>query len=329
MQGQVYKIHSDFYYVKNFEHKEFECKLKDVLKKQKIDIKVGDFVELSADNSYISSLLTRKNTIERPKVSNIDLALVVCSLKEPDLDYIQLNRYLTYLKYYNIDCAICFNKEDLELDFYNKKQEINAIYKNLNYKTFFVSAKNKLHLETLREFIKSKSIVFLGASGAGKSTLLSALTNKNLKTGEVSTKTKRGTHTTRHCEIIEFDDFKLIDTPGFQRLKFDFLLPNQLINLFDDIRIYSNDCKYSNCLHNSENNCAVLKNLDKIVESRYQSYLCFLEETLEYKEQISKKSIKKEDYKKDINDKVFTKISKRKRELSRNTLKQKTKDNKS
>ena len=98
MQAQVFKIHSDFYYVKNFEHGNLTCKLRDVLKKQKIEIRVGDFVELSEDNNFISSLVERKNFLNRPKVSNIDCALIVCALKEPELDFIQLNRYLTYLK---------------------------------------------------------------------------------------------------------------------------------------------------------------------------------------------------------------------------------------
>ena len=77
MQAQVYKIHSDFYYVKNFKHEEYVCKLRDVLKKQKVDIRVGDFVELSEDSNFISSLLARKNYLDRPKVSNIDLVLII------------------------------------------------------------------------------------------------------------------------------------------------------------------------------------------------------------------------------------------------------------
>ncbi len=331
MQAQVYKIHSDFYYVKNFEHVEFVCKLKDTLKKQKTDIRVGDFVELSADNNFISSLLERKNSLLRPKASNIDLALVVCAFHQPELDFIQLNRYLTYLKYYNIDAAICFNKEDLESDLDNKKQQIETIYKKLNYKTFFISAKNRLGLAELSEFVKNKTIVLCGMSGVGKSTLLNSLNSTILlKTNEVSAKTQKGRHTTRHCEIVEFENFKIIDTPGFSCLKFDFLLPGQLIDLFDDLKKFKNACKYSNCLHNvSEKGiCNIYDNLDKIEKTRYESYLCFLRETLEYKEEISKKSIKNETFKKEVGNKIITKISKRKRLSARNTDKQKIKDEK-
>lgn len=328
MQAQVYKIHSDFYYLKNSEKKEFTCKLMAVLKKQKIDIRVGDIVELSDDNNFISKLITRKNFLNRPKVSNIDCALVVCALKEPELDFIQLNRYLTYLKYNNIDCAICFNKEDLIDDLSERKDEIRAIYEPLGYKIFFISAKDKLDLDELQKYIYGKTIVFAGMSGVGKSTLLNAFNSEiNLRTSEVSIKTSRGVHTTRHCEIIECDGFKIIDTPGFSCLKFDFLLPNQLVELFDDIKIFAN-CKYSDCKHNEINDlsCNVIQNLDKIAPSRYESYLQFLSESLEYKELISKRSIKNESRNKITGNRVSIKISKRKRDTARNTARQNIKE---
>lgn len=329
MQAQVFKIHSDFYYVKNSKHETFTCKLRDVLKKQKIDIRVGDFVELSNDNQFISSLMPRKNCLNRPKVSNIDCALIVCALKEPELDLIQLNRYLTYLKFNNIECAICFNKEDLIDDLEDKKHVIRSIYEKLGYKLFFISAKDKLDLEELKDFIKGKTITLCGMSGVGKSTLLNTFNDEiNLRTGNVSLKTQKGCHTTRHCEIIECNDFKIMDTPGFSCLKFDFLLPDKLIELFDDINQFAHNCKYSDCKHDNQNDltCEVIKNLDKIDESRYKSYLMFLEESLEYKELISKRSIKDEAKNKNVGNRISVKISKRKRDSSRNTSKQKIKD---
>ena len=329
MQAQVFKIHSDFYYVKNFEHGNLTCKLRDVLKKQKIDIRVGDFVELSDDNNFILSLVERKNCLNRPKVSNIDCALIVCALKEPELDFIQLNRYLTYLKYHNIDVAICFNKEDLIDNLSDKKNEIKNIYEKLGYKTFFISAKDKLDLDELTAFIQNKTLVLCGMSGVGKTTLLNSLNvDIKLRTGEVSAKTQKGCHTTRHCEIVECDGFKIIDTPGFSCLRFDFLLPDKLLELFEDINQHAHGCKYSDCLHNCEEDlsCNVIKNLDKIEKTRYESYLMFLSEAIEYKETISKRSIKDEKTNKNVGNRISVKISKRKRDVSRNTTKQKIKD---
>lgn len=329
MRLQVYKIHSDFYYVKNCAkngHEFFVCKLKDVLKKAKQDVVVGDFVDLSDDNNFIVSVKKRKNYINRPKTANVDLALVMSAFKEPGLDFIQLNRYLCYLKYYNIPCVICINKEDLETDYENVVAKVKQIYEPLNYKIFFISAKNNIGLDELKEFVKNKTVVLAGLSGVGKSTLLNSLSKNNLvKTGKVSQKTLKGTHTTRHLEIVDFDGFKIIDTPGFSKLKFDFILPNQVIDLFDDLKIYKEGCRYSNCLHNAKEIgiCNVFDNSDKINISRYESYLCFLDEAIEYKKEISKKSIKKEELKKLSGDKTKVKISKRKREASRNTINQK------
>ena len=105
MQGQVFKIHSDFYYVKSDnEDLILECKLREVLKKQKLKIKVGDFVETDKGGA-IKKLLKRKNTLERPCVSNLDMVAVVSSLMEPDIDYIQLNRYLIFSNPYRSDGA--------------------------------------------------------------------------------------------------------------------------------------------------------------------------------------------------------------------------------
>jgi len=329
MQAQVYKIHSDFYYVKDFKHNSFTCKLRELLKKQKTDIRVGDYVELSKDNNFITTLLKRNNSLEKPKVSNIDLAVVVCALKEPELDFIQLNRYLIYLKYHNIDTIICFNKEDLINDINSKANEINQIYTNLGYKTFFISAKKSLDMEEFKKYIQNKTIVLCGLSGVGKSTLTNSLIpDINLKTNNVSIKTQKGTHTTRHCEILEYNNYKIMDTPGFSCLKFDFILPEKLIELFDEIKLYAKECKYSDCLHNINNDkiCNVAKNIDKIDKSRYESYLCFLKEAIEYKEKISKKSIKNEKNIKKTGNKIITKISKKKRSLSRKTEKQRIED---
>ena len=217
MIGTVYKIHSDFYYVMpdkkegNTENL-VECKLREILKKQKVKIVAGDFVEfepqgLEENNvlqGAIVKVLKRKNFISRPSVANLDLMIVVSAIFEPDLDFVQLNRYLTFLKYHNIEALLCFNKDDLATpEKLNEiKKRIIKIYKPLGYKTVFTSALNKDGLTSLKRYIKGKTIALTGQSGVGKSSLLNALNPEfNLKTKSVSEKLKRGTHTTRHSEL--------------------------------------------------------------------------------------------------------------------------------
>ena len=118
------------------------------------------------------------------------------------------------------------------------------------------------------------------------------------------------------------DDSKIIDTPGFSNLKFDFLMPNEVDTLFSEIHPYKVNCKFPDCLHIHETGCAVKANIGKIDETRYESYISFVEEAKSYKEKVKKQGTKKETARKSIHKKVTAKISSKNRESSRNTTKQ-------
>lgn len=319
-KGQVYKIHSDFYYITSGEEV-FECKAREVLKKQDEKILVGDIVDF--ENGFITKIYERKSFIPRPSVANVDQIVIVSALKSPDLDFNQLDRYISFAKYYGLEVKLCFNKEDLEIED-GLMERIKLIYEPLGYQIFFTSAKEHLGVKVFEEVLKGKTSVLCGSSGVGKSSLINAINPEfQLRTKEVSEKTGRGTHTTRHCEIMNLNsDTKIIDTPGFSNLKFDFILPTEVDLLFDEIAKYKGQCKFANCLHDKESGCAVLENFDKIPDSRYASYLTFVEEAKDYKEKVKYEGKKVEAFKKKINDKIAVKISERKRQSARNTLKQ-------
>ncbi len=319
-EGQIYKIHSDFYYVDDGVNT-FECKIREVLKKQRERILVGDFVEFS--DGVITNIIPRKNFIKRPSVANIDQIIIVSALKEPDLDLHQLNRYIALAEYYNIPKVLCFNKEDLKWDKL-LSNKIKNIYETLGYRIVYTSATEHKGIKAFEKLLDGKTSVLCGNSGVGKSSLINAINpNLNLRTKQVSEKTQRGTHTTRHCEIIKINDTsRIVDTPGFSNVRFDFILPADVDLLFSDIAKFRDECKYSDCLHINEDGCNVLENIDKIDDTRYESYLAFIDEAKEYKERIKYEGKKQEYSKKVVHNKQIAKISEKKRQSARNTLKQ-------
>lgn len=320
MEGQIYKIHSDLYYVQK-DGESFVCKVREVLKKQREKIVVGDFVEFS--DNVISKILPKKTYIPRPSVANVDQIVVVSALKHPDLDFNQLNRYIALAIYYKIPTVLCFNKEDLGLDV-SMQDKILSIYAPLGYKIVFTSALEKKGIDEFKKILSGKVSALCGNSGVGKSSLVNALNpNVNLKTKAVSEKLKRGTHTTRHCEIISLDkNTSIVDTPGFSNVRFDFILPHEVDLLFDEMLQYRDFCKYGNCLHINEDGCEVLKHIEDIDETRYKSYVEFVKEALEYKERVKYNGVKQETSQKYNNNKVYVKISGKKRQASRSTRKQ-------
>ena len=318
-KGQIFKIHSDFYYVDS-QGEIFECKLREVIKKQKQKVYVGDYVEFK--NGAIERILPRKNFITRPTVANIDQVIIISAVKEPDLNFVQLNRYIAFAKYHQLPTVLCFNKNDLS-DNDKTIEKVFSIYEPLGFDILFTSALEGYGLEEFKNILQNKTSVLCGSSGVGKSSLINAVTGFNLKTKDVSEKTGKGTHTTRHCEIVNLDNTcRIVDTPGFSNLKFDFLLPNEVDKLFPEIYPHKEFCKYPNCLHINETDCAVKAHIGEIDETRYESYIAFVEEAKDYKEKVKYQGVKSETSHKKTHDKLAVKISSRKRQSARNTMKQ-------
>lgn len=273
MTGIIIKNISNSYTVKTTSSS-YTCTPCGKLRNQKKIPLVGDEVIFDEKNNYILDINKRKNELIRPPIANVDMAVIVTSVKQPDFDSYLLDKTITIISYNNIIPVIYFTKLDLLNE--EEKNNINKIisyYQQIGYQT----ATNKAELINL---INNKIVVLTGQSGAGKSTLLNKLMpNLNLKTQEISLALGRGKHTTRHTELYEIENAYIADTPGFSKI--DFISMNNLDirdnmkEMFDNLHL----CKYSDCMHLSEDGCAITKLVKegKILPSRYYNYKKFIE----------------------------------------------------
>lgn len=221
-------------------------------------------------------ILPRKNMPLRPFVSNIDHLLIVVSLAEPELSTLQLDKYLILAEKEKIRPIIVFNKIDLSNGI--ELSKILELYRSIGYPCYGSSI-NEPNQKIISELYR-KTTAITGPSGAGKSTLINSLFGFNLFSGEVSKKLKRGRQTTRHCEMLRFNDQSyIIDTPGFSSLNLEFIQSEKEIKfLFPEFS--SSHCRFDDCMHISEPGCDVKDRVSTgdIYQSRYDSYQYFVEE---------------------------------------------------
>ena len=272
MKGQIIKISSDLHFI-SCENEVYPCKCRGIFRKEHITPVVGDYVLFSKEKSLIEEVLPRKNVFERPKVSNIDQAFLITSLRLPDFSTNLLDKFISLMEMNHVEPIICITKRDLMNQYeLNKIDEILSYYKKIGYKVIY-----NTELDKIKELLKGKTSVFTGQTGAGKSTLLNKLNpNWNLETGEVSLALGRGKHTTRVVELFEINDGKVMDTPGFSSLEFKNYTKEQIRNSFIEFDQYL--CPFRDCSHTNEKECVVKREVlaNNILESRYLNYLNFI-----------------------------------------------------
>ncbi|MCI8466642.1 MAG: ribosome small subunit-dependent GTPase A [Bacilli bacterium] len=272
--GKIIRIISNLYTV-NIENQNINCQARGKFRQNKITPLVGDYCEVDIENKYIMRILPRTNYLLRPSIANVDIALIITSLKKPDFSPYLLDKLLTLVSLNHIKPMICFTKIDLLKEEEQAKwQELKRDYERAGYMVH-----TNQDLSMLRSALKNQVVVVTGQTGAGKSTLLNSLNpHLTLKTSPISEALNRGVHTTRHTEIYHVDDFFIADTPGFSALDLKGYQKEEIRNAFKEFQKYH--CKYSDCNHLEEPDCGVKEALaiGEIRQSRYESYRQLLKE---------------------------------------------------
>lgn len=302
MTGTIYKSTGSWYVVKTEENQFYNCRIKGKFRikgiKSTNPIAVGDVVDFDLDetvdevNGIITNIHDRKNYVVRKSVnlskqthilaSNVDQIFLIVTINNPVTTTSFIDRFLVTAEAYGIEAVLLFNKIDTFDEATTDEQlYLQYIYSNIGYKCLRVSATEAKGLDKLKEMMVGKTSIFSGHSGVGKSTLVNAIEpTLNLKTKEISDTHAQGQHTTTFAEMFDLSfDARIIDTPGIRGYGMIDMDKHEITDYFPEFFAIKDQCKFNNCLHKEEPNCAVKQALDndEIAWSRYNSYLKILE----------------------------------------------------
>ncbi len=300
-KGLVIKSTGCDYFVKSETGEVVSCKVKGNFRikgiKSTNPITVGDWVDFD-ETGYITALHDRKNYIVRKPTNlskqlhvvaaNVDLAVLVVTIKNPMTSTVFIDRFLATTEAYRIPAVLVFNKIDLldagDLAYLDA---LAHLYESIGYECLKISATSGLNVADLSELLKGKITVLSGNSGVGKSTLINRLIpNVQAKTGEISAVHLKGMHTTTFSEMYEAaPDTYIIDTPGIKGFGMVNMDESEIGHYFPEIFRASKKCRFTNCIHRHEPDCAVLQAVEnqQISQSRYQSYLSIMDDVNEAK----------------------------------------------
>ena len=300
MKGLVVKNTGSWYQVKTDDGRLIETKLKGNFRLKGIKstnpVAVGDFVfieENSEGTAFIYEIEDRKNYIIRRSsnlskqshiiAANIDQAFLIATVNYPITTTTFIDRFLATTEAYRIPAIIFFNKMDRYTA--EDREYVDALihlYETIGYDCYKISAIEETDLSFIYRLINNKTTLFSGHSGVGKSTLINRFVpNLKLRTKEISEYHNRGVHTTTFSEMIALPEGGyIIDTPGIKGFGVFDMESAEISHYFPEIFQHSASCRFNNCTHRKEPECAVLKALDAhyISESRYRSYLNILDD---------------------------------------------------
>lgn len=300
-KGLIIKSAGSIYTVRTSGSDTIECKLAGKYRLENLrstnPVVVGDWVKFSLTKGEqigrISRVESRKNYIIRKSTklskshqiiaSNIDRLLLMITVIRPVTYPEFIDRYLVTAEAYNVPAVLIINKTDL----YGVREketleEWKGIYENIGYQCIECSIEQGINIDRIRTLLKNKVTLVAGISGVGKSTLINAIEpGLKLRTGEISEFHKSGKHTTTFAEMFELSmGGYMIDSPGIRGFGMTDMEDEPLFHYFPEIFKISARCKYHNCIHVNEPDCAVLQAIEsgQVSNSRYNSYLNLLED---------------------------------------------------
>lgn len=302
-EGRVYKSTGSWYNVKDTEGNFWNCRLKGKMRNLKLKttnpVAVGDAVvfepEGEENQGLIKSVEDRKNAILRKSINlskqvqiiaaNVDLCLLFVTIRDPQTTLGFIDRFLVSAEIFDVPTRLIFNKTDLLQDdkWFEKLAEYVSIYDEIGYPYNLLSIENGKGLDKVKNEIIGKRIILSGHSGTGKSSFVKALYPElNIKIGETSVLHQKGKHTTTFAEMYDLDNAgtQLIDSPGIKSFGLVDVGKEDLALYFPEFKALLGDCKYYNCTHVAEPQCAVKLAVEEgeVSEARYFSYLKILED---------------------------------------------------
>lgn len=311
MHGKVIKSTGSWYVVRTDDGRIVECKVKGNFRLRGIrstnPVAVGDGVNIKEQHTegkeenaaFITEIDERRNYIIRKAsnlskqshilAANVDMALLVVTIARPETSTTFIDRFLASAEAYRVPVCIAFNKtDDLTTDERQLLDYWNALYTNIGYECFCISALKNEGVDALAQRLQGKTTLLAGHSGVGKSTLLNLLIPEaHVRTAQISDAHGTGMHTTTFSELFELPDHKgaLIDVPGVKGFGTFNMEPEEVAHYFRDIFAISANCRFNNCTHTHEPGCAVLQALEdhQLAPSRYASYLSMMDDKEEGK----------------------------------------------
>ncbi len=301
LSGTVYRSTGSWYSVKTPGGEFYSCRLKGKFRIMGIrttnPLAVGDKVYFSLlkdkDTGVIQKIEPRKNYLIRKATklskaahiiaSNVDAAMLIASIEQPKTTTGFIDRFLVTAEAYHVPVTIVFNKYDLLTEDSKKMlQELIKVYSSAGYRCLVTSVPENMNIDKVKEQLKDKTTLLAGHSGVGKSAIINRIDpHLNLKTGEISMAHKKGKHTTTFAEMFDLQfGGAIIDTPGIKEFGLVNFEKQELGHRFPEFRSYLPLCRFNDCLHLKEPDCAVRRAVEegKIAQFRYKNYLNMLED---------------------------------------------------